>query len=407
MAQYILQNEPQAQLGIQFTWSYEKGFWPCDGANDAERWANQMKVYNNIYANTLRAAKEVEAAVGKPVTIVPTGYVVQYARLNYDRFNTTLDKKVYNDYNTIGHTQADGKEYNEQVENSFFYSVAGNTMVNDYIDLLAFNSNPEKQISFADEFNKLMSNGNMFRGDYEGAFVTTIASVKLPIAYFGRGYDAPFTIVHEFGHYMNEVYSADVAENSDEFDQSYDLLEMHSQGNELLYLCYLKENAKMGDVAHRMVEAYSLVNMLYAVMAGMTIDSFEQAIYLDTYDGPNADQIMADGTITADEYGLLYSSVCSDYGVRREVGNYWEYGMTITSPCYYISYSVSAISVLQLYEMANTDGFDAAKDAYLKLFTYVDEDPGMSMEEVLTYAGMLSFNNEQLYINLNKYFIKE
>ena len=316
-------------------------------------------------------------------------------------------KKVYNDYNTIGHTQADRKEYNEQVENSFFYSVAGNTMVNDYIDLLAFNSNPEKQISFSDEFNKLMSNGNMFRGDYEGAFVTTIASVKLPIAYFGRGYDAPFTIVHEFGHYMNEVYSADVAENSDEFDQSYDLLEMHSQGNELLYLCYLKENAKMGDVAHRMVEAYSLVNMLYAVMAGMTIDSFEQAIYLDTYDGPNADQIMADGTITADEYGLLYSSVCSDYGVRREVGNYWEYGMTITSPCYYISYSVSAISVLQLYEMANTDGFDAAKDAYLKLFTYVDEDPGMSMDEVLAYAGMLSYNNEQLYINLNKYFIKE
>jgi oligoendopeptidase F len=163
----------------------------------------------------------------------------------------------------------------------------------------------------------------------------------------------------------------------------------------------------MGDVAHRMVEAYSLVNMLYAVMAGMTIDSFEQAIYLDTYDGPNADQIMADGTITADEYGLLYSSVCSDYGVRREVGNYWEYGMTITSPCYYISYSVSAISVLQLYEMANTDGFDAAKDAYLKLFTYVDEDPGMSMDEVLAYAGMLSYNNEQLYINLNKYFIKE
>lgn len=125
MAQYILQNEPQAQLGIQFTWSYEKGFWPCDGANDAERWANQMKVYNNIYANTLRAAADVEAAVGKPVTIVPTGYVVQYARINYDRFNTTLDKTVYNDYTTEWQTYQVGHGIMNPVD-----SAAGRTRLN-------------------------------------------------------------------------------------------------------------------------------------------------------------------------------------------------------------------------------------------------------------------------------------
>ena len=74
--------------------------------------------------------------------------------------------------------------------------------------------------------------------------------------------------------------------------------------------------------------------------------------------------------------------------------------MTITSPCYYVSYSVSALSVLQLYEMENRSGFDAAKDAYLKLFTYVDEKPEMTMSEILAYAGMLSVTDEQLYINL-------
>ena len=76
--------------------------------------------------------------------------------------------------------------------------------------------------------------------------------------------------------------------------------------------------------------------------------------------------------------------------------------MTIKSPCYYISYSVSALTVLQVYEMASSQSFDAAKDAYLKLFTYVDEDPEMTLEEILAYAGMLSFKNETLYKNISK-----
>ena len=111
--------------------------------------------------------------------------------------------------------------------------------------------------------------------------------------------------------------------------------------------------------------------------------------------------------MTSDEYDLLYSSICEDYGVADALDGYWEYGMTITSPCYYVSYSVSAISVLQLYEVAHSQGFDVAKDQYLKLFTYVDENPEMGMEEILNYAGMLSFKNEQLYINLNNFFTKE
>ena len=169
-------------------------------------------------------------------------------------------------------------------------------------------------------------------------------------------------------------------------------------------VAYLKENAGFTEVALDLVETYTLVNMFYIVMAGMTIDVFEQAIYLNQYDGLNADVIMADGQITYDEYDFLYKSICTDFGALDVIGDYWQYGMTITSPCYYVSYSVSAISVLQLYEVAQTDGFDVAKEQYLKLFTYVDEDPGMGMEEIMAYAGMLSFKDEQLYIDLSNYF---
>lgn len=308
---------------------------------------------------------------------------------------------IYDKWDRLtGYTQEDIDKYYAQVLDPFFENLESNTLVNDYIDLLAFTSNPDKNITFSDEFNKLMGDGNMFRGDYEGAFVTTISGVNIPIAYFGSGYDSAFTIVHEFGHFMNEVYSADVAEEYLDFNQSFDLLEMHSQGNELLYLCYLQDNADMSEIALSLVETYQLVNMLYVVMAGMTIDSFEQAVYLNEYDGTGADVIMEDGKITFDEYDLLYTGICTDYGVEEVIDGYWRGGMTITSACYYVSYSISAISVLQLYEMAQTDGFDVAKDAYLKLFTYVDENPEMTMEEVLAFAGMLSYNNEELYINL-------
>lgn len=293
--------------------------------------------------------------------------------------------------------------FQAQLSDSFFGSLSGNTLVNDYIDLMEFNSDPDRIISFSDEFNKLMSDGNMFRGDYEGAFVTTIASEKLPIAYFGKGYQDCFTVVHEFGHYMNEVYSGEIYADSD-YSQSYDLLEMHSQGNELLYLCYLEEYSDYSQDALAMIRTYALVNMLYAAIAGFTIDSLEQAIYLDQYTGYGAEEIMADGTITADEYNELYNNICIDFGVQELLGGYWQYGMTITSPCYYVSYSVSAISVLQLYEVAKTEGFDTAKEQYLKLFTYVDEDPGMGVDDVLLYAGMLSFTDEQLYIQLDQYF---
>ena len=352
------------------------------------------------YDNYLEYA--YENVYGRDYTYQDAAQLAEYVKTYISpAFNAVYDK-----WNELSPSQADIDTYYLYVSDPFFENLESNTAVNDYIDLLAFTSNPDKQITFSDEFNKLMGDGNMFRGDYEGAFVTTITSVDLPIAYFGKGYDNAFTITHEFGHYMNEVYSADVAEEYDEFDQSYDLLEMHSQGNELLFLTYLKENKVINVGALSLVETYSLVNMLYSVMAGMTIDTFEQAIYLNKYEGTNADTIMEDGKITANEYNLLYTSICTDYGVAEAIDGYWQYGMTITSPCYYISYSVSALSVLQVYEMANTDGFDVAKDAYLKLFTYVDEDPEMTMEEILTYAGMLSFKDEQLYINMNQYFLK-
>lgn len=309
---------------------------------------------------------------------------------------------IYGKWNEIGgYNDNDIEEYYSVVMYSFFENLRGNTLFNDYIDdmNMAFTSNPDKQISFSDHLNNLMSDGNVFRGTYEGAYVTYIRGVNTPIAYFGKGNDNSNTVAHEFGHYMNEVY------NQSEYNQSFDLLETHSQGNELLYLYYLNGNIR--DKAYELVETNQILNMLYIIMAAVQVDCFEQAIYLNSYDGYNSDIIMADGKITADEYDLLYSSLSVELGIKKEYRNdeYWRYGMTISSPCYYISYSVAAINALQIYAKCHTESFDSAKESYLKLFTYTDENPDMTVEEVLEYAGLMSYLDEELYSYLNGFYL--
>ncbi len=326
-------------------------------------------------------------------------YIIPIYNATYKRFVGMMSSGQF-------FTDKEIDEYYAMVMESFFENQLSNEMFNNYIDdmNMAFSSNPDKAYSFSDALNALCADGNLFRGEYEGAYVTYLYNNQIPIAYFGEGYDAPFTIAHEFGHYMNEIY------NESDFDQSYDLLETHSQGHEMLFIFYAKDHLTANG--HLLAETYEMVSVLSAVVSALRVDAFEQAIYLNSYSGPNADVIMADGKITADEYDLLYTSIGEDFGVDEEYDDptYWRYGMTITSPCYYVSYSVSAINALQLYAKCYTDGFDAAKESYLKLITYTDtlgEDENMTLDEVLEYAGLLSYIDEQTYINIANHFNKE
>jgi hypothetical protein len=285
---------------------------------------------------------------------------------------------------------------------SFFSNYAQNNSLNEYIDTLELDG--EKYLSFSDELNNLMGDGNLFRGTYQGAYVTTIRSINLPIAYFGNSFSDYFTVAHEFGHYMNEVYS------ESNYSQSFDLCEMHSQGNEMLFLAFLNKNPEL--IGYEQLEfnnLYRLLNAISVVMSTFAVDTFEQAVYTDTYSGTYSEEIMADGKITSDEYDLLYSGIIKDLGCSKYLDpTFWRTG-TISSPCYYISYGVSALSVIQLLPMADED-YDAAADAYTKLFTYVDEYDTdydyMTTEETLLYAGLLSFKDEELYKYISQYILE-
>lgn len=345
------------------------------------------------YENYLEYA--YENVYGREYTYTDVSNIVDYVK----EYISPAFIDVYNDYVKMRQDGGYNKtELNNQTTASFFINAKANQTLNDYMDLMAITSNPDKQYSFSDELNGLVSNGNMFRGQYSGAFVTSLSAFDLPIAYFSGGYDNPFTVAHEFGHYMNEVY------NKSEYDQSYDLLEVHSQGNEMLYLYFL--DGKIDGSAYEMLKLNQLANMLNMVFAGIAIDAFEQAVYLNYYDGYGSDEIMADGKITADEYDNLYYCITEDLGVRGFISDtYWRYGMTVSSPCYYVSYSVSALCSLQIYEKARTEGFEAASEAYLKLMTYTDENPDMSTDEIFEYAGLHTYTDKELYEDLYNFFL--
>ena len=356
--------------------------------------ANNNKIADLMgYSNYLEYA--YENAYDRDYTYQDVQLIREYVK----EYIVPVYLSIYDGWNALAssgkYTQADVDAYYNQVSDSFFEVYESNRTLNDYIDLLAFTANPDKQISFSDEFNKLMSDGNLFRGEYEGAYVTNIYGLDIPIAFFGPGYDNPFTVCHEFGHYMNEVYGGG------DYSQSYDLLEMHSQGDEILYLAYLKN--QMPKTGYELCKTYNLLVMLDTVVTALAVDTFEQAIYTNFYDGENGGTIMDDGKITSDEYDALFNAIIADFGTTGyTMPEYWRY-VTIHAPCYYVSYSVSALSVLQLYPKALED-FDAAKESYLKLFTYIDtytdEDDYMTVEEVLEYAGLYSYTDEELYKSL-------
>jgi oligoendopeptidase F len=110
---------------------------------------------------------------------------------------------------------------------------------------------------------------------------------------------------------------------------------------------------------------------------------------------------MADGKITSDEYDALYKYVLSDLGYSA-YGNsaYWRY-VTVSHPCYYVSYSVSLLGSFQLFVKAENESLEAAVESYTKLITFTDEHSDYDYSEVLEYAGLNDFRDEQLFIDIN------
>lgn len=254
-------------------------------------------------------------------------------------------------------------------------------------------------VDFSTAANELYKNGNYFTGTGDGAYTTVIKSK--PIVYFQQGdYDTAFTFVHEFGHYYDFVHNGGLT-------SSMDHAETQSQGDEMMFLAWLSNNKPAGITnGFTAVELEQLFNFLATVVLATAVDEFEQAAYSGVYNG---------ASIT--DYNATFSAILSTYSGADEYLNtdYWFY-VVFDNPAYYISYAMSALPAIEIYAKAGTEGLDAARTSYTKLFTYssnssfvgTDSYGGAtvtaSYEQILNFCGLHSAFQSQLYTTIESYF---
>lgn len=301
--------------------------------------------------------------------------------------------------------------------------------LSDYFAFLSENAD-DTHDSFSQALSDLFENGNYFFGKNptRTAYAWYIYEMQLPVLLFTSKYQVPFTLVHEFGHYYQFIYNGTLGVCMD-----HD--ETQSQGNEMLYLAWLKKNMPSNvSNGFKGLEYEQLRNMLSSIVLSTAVDEFEYLVYTGatTYNGePIATVKLSDGT-TVINYEELYKSILDSYwpkmGSTYSIAPYyWSY-VVFDQAAYYISYAMSALPCLEIYAIAcnGDDGLENARDSYLKLFTFgsesqfvdvetsVDEDgethtnaslkAGVTYQDILNWAGLSGPFQEELYVTIQKYF---
>ncbi len=254
----------------------------------------------------------------------------------------------------------------------------------DYVELY-LNSLPSEMQSL---MTQMLDPENSFFTDskdaYAGAFTGTLYEHERAFCYFGPGYQSAGTVIHELGHYYAGHY---VGNDS----LPIDLAEVHSQGNEMLFLAFMQQHMD-ADVFEVYVD-YQMYYSLTGIILCVVIDEFESNVY----------RVANSVTNPGDQLDAIMDSVLTRYGGAAyfaeniaDVYNYWR-AVTIESPVYYISYAVSGIVSVELYAI----GAHTPQNATA---VYEELVSGFSSEErfsqALTRAGLRAPFTEDVFLNI-------
>ena len=220
----------------------------------------------------------------------------------------------------------------------------------------------------AEAFSYMLRHGLYDIGEDEykdgSGYTTMLYSYGAPFFFntpYGMLYDFT-TIVHEFGHYNNFYWDGS---GWNDASSSHDLAEVHSQGLELLFSHWYDEIFEDGA---QFVLDYQLSNLLSAIVEGCIHDELQQYVY-------------AEEDLTVEKINRKYRQLAGEYGIvdaddpRTEMYSWCQIPHTFTSPCYYISYAVSAAGAFSFWlETLDKDYLDVV-DEYLK-FTALPAEMG-------------------------------
>ena len=324
-----------------------------------------------------------------------------------------LAERLYNAYLNSGRglSGSNNKFYNAITNASVFRTTSESKTATNFLGEYfkqMIKTDSEKAIDFYKEANLIFKNGNYYTGRQSGAFSYYIPNQNTTILYFSNDvsqsryvYQGVFTFAHEFGHYYNNVYNQGLS-------LSMDHDETQSQGNEMLFLAWLFNN-KPGDVTfgYDAVMYYQLFNMAYTIILATAVDEFEYAAYTGIYEGKPV--ASSSGSVN---YNTLFKKVLGSYtefflSDKIDQSDYWSY-VVFDQAGYYISYAMSALPSLEIYVNARYD-YDSAKESYLKLFTFSDDERFVETDEsgnrsvianygeILEYCGLKTPFQVEMY----------
>lgn len=209
---------------------------------------------------------------------------------------------------------------------------------------------------------------------YERAMQVTVGDT--PMCYFpGGGMDLT-SVSHELGHYYRDTAVRDGA-------VSYDLLEIHSTGNELLLARYLADTA---GYAGEMYALCSIEDVLYSVLLYTVLDEFAEALFAGPADisPTEADRLMAD---LLKEYGIPARSEMGEHllAARQE--------FFLDTPMYSFSYAVSGVAALEIFERSGAD-FTGASLCWQSLVERAEDG---TLAGALADAGLASPFTEEAF----------
>ncbi|MBR2384383.1 MAG: hypothetical protein IKA99_02105 [Clostridia bacterium] len=260
-------------------------------------------------------------------------YIITYsakASSTYSKINNSMSKADKNAYNEIMQSSVTSMEnqYISGYINSYDNSLRNKMRaVYDKNACLFATSGKSMGTAFAN-----------YSGYYEEAFV-----------FFGQQYQNVLTFIHELGHYVSfSGYDAGMP---------YDFAETHSQGNEWMFLHYIK--GKVNDNVQGLLVYDNLNSAFNTMIRGMLIDEFEYRVYT------------AETPYTADQYKTVFTDVLAEFGfpanyITMYYKNYTQL-VIINSPCYYLNYVTSSMASLGFYILAETEGYEYAQEVYRKL----------------------------------------
>lgn len=171
---------------------------------------------------------------------------------------------------------------------------------------------------------------------------------------------------HEFGHFNS------MRQNNTPIlyvhRHNLDIAEVQSQGLEVLYTDFYDSIYGVDAEYMRMSQSLTLVS---AVAAGFIGNEFEDFVF------DNANKLTAEDVLNE------YSEISEKYQIYNiplyEIPHFFQF------PGYYISYAVSALAALDLWNVMYKD-FDRAAGMYTEL-SHISTYDGMRFEEALESAG--------------------